>query len=69
MSFSNFYFGFCEKWQIDSIGIPMPLFGFFIIFSETRPTQMTCPPDIGPGVVLKFYWTKGGGNGQETLHS
>ncbi len=22
---------------------------------------LTCPPSLGPGVVLKFYWTEGGG--------
>ncbi|UCC39882.1 MAG: hypothetical protein JSV96_19265 [Candidatus Aminicenantes bacterium] len=28
---------------------------------------MTCPPDIGPGFVLKFYLKEGVGYGQETL--
>ena len=32
-------------------------------------TIVTCPPDIGPGVVLKLSWTKGVGYGQETLHT
>ncbi len=30
---------------------------------------LTCPPNIGPGVTLKFSWTKGVKNGQETLHT
>ena len=30
---------------------------------------MTCPPNVGPDVMLKFCWTKGVGNGQETLHT
>lgn len=30
---------------------------------------VTCPPNIGPGVMLKFSWTKGVKNGQETLHT
>jgi len=30
---------------------------------------MACPPDIGQGVVLKFYWTEGGVYGKETLYA
>jgi len=28
---------------------------------------VTCPPNIGSGVMLEFSWTKGGGYEQETL--
>lgn len=31
--------------------------------------EVTCPPNIGPGVILKFSWTKGVGDGQEALFS
>jgi hypothetical protein len=31
--------------------------------------ELTCLPDIGLAVVLKFCWKKGVGYGQETLHT
>ena len=40
-----------------------------ILFQLYSKFSLTCPPNIGPGVVLKFSWTKGVGYGQETLHT